>query len=107
MAQADSVPSAVRALITDAGPKPSTPVQTAYAEFSNNLAEYPPQSAPAHPHDSEQRPNHLAVSVYLVLDTKQNVAGRLDLIDGRLSEPVSRVIGTLQKPGPRSTRRVA
>jgi hypothetical protein len=76
MAQADSVPSAVRVLITGAAPKPSTPVRTAHAEFLG--AGYPPQPTPLHhAFDPKERPDHVAPSAYLVADTKQNVSGDL------------------------------
>ena len=109
MAQADSVPSAVRVLITGAGSKPSTPVRAPYAEFLGHLAGAPPQSIPLDPHafDFEQHPDHSALSAYLLADTKQNITGRLDLIDAPLSDPAFEVIGTFRNAVPRMARRVS
>jgi hypothetical protein len=110
MAQADSIPSAVRVLITGAGPKPSTnSVRADYVEFLGHLAGHPPQSIPFDPRafDLKERSEHLALSAYLIADIKQNVPVGLDLIDALLSDLASEVIGTLQNAVPRMARRVA
>jgi len=110
MAQADSVPSAVRVLITGAGPKPSTnSVRADYVEFLALLAGHPPQSIPFDPHafDLQERSERLALSAYLIADTKRNVPVGLDLIDALLSDLASEVICTFQNAVPRVARRVA
>jgi hypothetical protein len=108
MAQAKHVPSAIRAPITGASPKPST-IQAAYAEFVAALAGHPPRPIPVYADavDLEDRADHLnkvltAWSVYLnaVLDdTAQNIPGGLDLrqIDALISDLASEVTGTLQQ----------
>jgi hypothetical protein len=109
MAQADYVTSAIRALITGAGAKPSTnPVRAAHAEFVTAVAGQPPWPIPlfADATDLEDRADHLnkvlnALSAYLTAvldDTAQNVPGGLDCrqVDALLSDLASDVSGTLQ-----------
>jgi len=90
MAQADYVTTAIRALITGAGAKPSTsPVRAAQAAFFAARAGHPQRPIPvdANAADLERRADHLnmvrnALSAYptaiLDDDTAQNVLGGLD-----------------------------
>ena len=120
MAQADYVTTAIRALITGAGAKPSTnPVRAAHAEFVAGLAGHPPWPIPiyADATDLEDRADHLkkvldALSVYVTAildDTAQNVPGGLDLcsIDALLSDLASHVTGTIQRAADAMAWRVA
>ncbi len=120
MAQADYVTTAIRALITGAGAKPSTNlVRAAHAEFVAGLAGHPPWSIPiyADATDLEDRADHLkkvldALSVYVTAildDTAQNVPGGLDLrqIDALLSDLGSDVAGMLQRTADAMAERVA
>ncbi len=116
MAQADYVTTAIRALITGAGAKPSTnPVRAVHAEFVAAIAGEPPWPIPldAAATDLEDRADHLkkvldALSVYVTAildDTAQNVPGGLDLraIDALLSD----LSGTIQRAADAMASRVA
>ena len=87
MAQAHYVTNAIRALITDAGPKPSTiRVQAAYAQLIANLAGHSRLSIPQNPYAVDLRgPRrslekvHNAVWAYLtaILHEAANLAARI------------------------------
>jgi hypothetical protein len=108
MAEADYVTTAIRALITGAGAKPSTnPVRVAHVELVAALTGRPTRRSPFTPDgfDLRDRVDHskkvlTAWSAYLIaiLDITQNVPGRLDLrqVDAVLSGLTSDVAGTIQ-----------
>ena len=114
MAQADYVSSAVRALITGAGAKPSTnpandSVRAAHADFVTAMAANRPRPIPlfADASDLEDRADHLkavldAVAAYVTAildDTAQNVPGGLDVrsVSALLSDLTSEATGTLRR----------
>ncbi len=109
MAQANCVPSPIRAPITGASPKTSTKhIRSAHDELVVGLAGHPPRPIPLNPNavDLEERTAHLkdlltAVLAYLraiLDDTAQNVPGGLDLrqIDALLCDLICEMSGTIQ-----------
>jgi hypothetical protein len=120
MAQAESVSSAIRALITGASATLSTnPVRLAHIEFVASLAAYAPTSMPvdADVLDLDYRADHLeavfcALSIYLTAilnDTAQNAPGGLDLghIEAVLSDLTSDVTGAIHRAADGIAGRVA
>ena len=110
MAQAESVPNAIRALNTGASAIPCTNhVRAAHAEFVAELADNPPRPIPvwADAADVQDRADHVegvltALSAHLTTildDTAQNIPGGLDLrfIDALLADLASDVTGTIQR----------
>jgi hypothetical protein len=107
MAQADYVTNAIRSLITDASPKPSTnPLVAACAGLKADLARHCPPTIPLNPHTVDlDRADHLrkvltpvSVMTAILLDTA-NLAGRINLrqIDTLLSDFAPDVAGTFQR----------
>ena len=116
MAQAGHAFTAVRALITGAGAKPSTnPVRAAYLELLADLTVAPPRSFPLSPHivDLEDRVNHLgevltALSDHLdttCYDTAKKLPGGFGLRIGAF--PSDLASDALQKAVKEMARRVA
>ena len=111
MAQADYMPNAIRALITNANLNPSTKhVSATYAALIGELVGHSPRSIPlaARAVDLEERADHLAtvitaLSGYLTAslnDAAQNVPGGLDFrqIEALLSDLAADTSGTLRYP---------
>ena len=100
MAQADYVTNAIRALITDASPKPSTnPVRAACAGLNSRLGGALPAYIPAQSYtvDLEDRADHLR-KVLTPCRLTANLAGRINLrqVDSLLSDFAPDLTGTLQ-----------
>ena len=109
MAEADYVTTAIRALITGAGAKPSTnPVRAAHVELVAALTGRPTRRSPFTPDgfDLEGPRRSLEEGAHRVVGlsdryprrSAQNVPGRLDLrqVDAVLSGLTSDVAGTIQ-----------
>ena len=90
MAQADSVPSSVRVLITGADMNPST-VRAPNAKFLGYFVWAPQQATTLETHS---------------VNFTQNLTASLDLIDTLVSGPASEMVDTLQNSVPRRARRV-
>ncbi len=120
MAQADYVTTAIRALITGAGAKPSTnSVRAAPPEFIAAPAGHRPRPilVDANAVELEDRADHLtkvsnALSAYptaILDDTTRNVPGRFDLrqVDALLSDLASDVAVSTPHAAASMARRIA